>query len=172
MPCQKSHCSGRKCFFSFNTYILVFVFCYTSYLLAFTNPRKSVVSIINSVDMNLSKLWEIVEERGTWHGGVHWVTKSWPWLRDWTTKESQYHVFPMWKNSKRKQRHYFADKGPASQSCYFFPVVMYGCKSWTIKKAECQRIDAFELWCWRRLLRVPWNARRSNQCILKEISPE
>ena len=53
-----------------------------------------------------------------------------------------------------------------------FPVVMYGCESWTIKKAECQRMDAFELWCWRRLLRVPWTARRSNQSILKEISPE
>ena len=53
-----------------------------------------------------------------------------------------------------------------------FPIVMYGCESWTIKKAECQRSDAFELWCWRRLLRVPWTARRSNQSILKEISPE
>ena len=52
-----------------------------------------------------------------------------------------------------------------------FPVVMYGCESWTIKKAECQRIDAFELWCWRRLLRVSWPARRSNQSIMKEISP-
>ena len=51
------------------------------------------------------------------------------------------------------------------------PVVMYGCESWSVKKAECQRIDAFELWCWRRLLRVPWTARRSNQSILKEISP-
>ena len=54
----------------------------------------------------------------------------------------------------------------------FFPVVMHGCESWTVKKAERQRIDAFELWCWRRLLRVPWTARRSNQSILKEISPE
>ena len=53
-----------------------------------------------------------------------------------------------------------------------FQVVMYGCESWTVKKAECQRIDAFELWCWRRLLRIPWTARRSNQSILKEISPE
>ena len=53
-----------------------------------------------------------------------------------------------------------------------FPVVIYGCESWTIKKAECRRIDAFELWCWRRLLRVPWTVRRSNQSILKEISPE
>ena len=52
-----------------------------------------------------------------------------------------------------------------------FPVVMYGCESWAVEKAECQRIDAFELWCWRRLLRVPWTARRSNQSILKEISP-
>ena len=53
-----------------------------------------------------------------------------------------------------------------------FPVVMYGCKSWTVKKAECRIIDAFELWCWRRVLRVPWTARRSNQSIVKEISPE
>ena len=53
-----------------------------------------------------------------------------------------------------------------------FPIVMYGCESWTIKKAEHQKIDAFELWCWRRLLRVPWTARRSSQCLLKEISPE
>ena len=53
-----------------------------------------------------------------------------------------------------------------------FPVVMYGCESWTVRKAECQRIDAFELWCWRRLLRVPWTARRSNKSILKKINPE
>ena len=71
----------------------------------------------------------------------------------------------------KKQRHYFANKGPSSQG-YGFPVVMYGCESWAIKKAECQRIEAFELWCWKRLLRVPWTARRSNQSILKEIGPE
>ena len=53
-----------------------------------------------------------------------------------------------------------------------FPVVMYGCESWTVKKAECQRIDAFELWCWRRLLKVPWTRRRSNPSILREINPE
>ena len=53
-----------------------------------------------------------------------------------------------------------------------FPVVLYGCESWTVKKAECQRIDAFELWCWRRLLRVPWTARKSNQSILRGINPE
>ena len=61
----------------------------------------------------------------------------------------------------KKHRHYFANKG----------VVMYGCESWTVKKAECRRTDAFELWCWRRLLRVSWTARGSNQSILKEISP-
>ena len=53
-----------------------------------------------------------------------------------------------------------------------FPVVMYGCESWTVKKSECQRIDAFELWCWRRLLKVPWTARRSNQSVLRKINPE
>ena len=60
----------------------------------------------------------------------------------------------------------------SSQKLLVFPVVMYGCENWTIKKPECQRISAFELWCWRRLLRVPWTARRSNQYIVKEISPE
>ena len=70
----------------------------------------------------------------------------------------------------KEQRHYFANKGPSSQG-YGFPSIMYGCESWTIKKAEHQRIDAFELWCWRRLLRVPWTARRSNPSILKEIIP-
>ena len=72
----------------------------------------------------------------------------------------------------KQQRHYFADKGPSIQSYVFFTVVTYGCESWTIKKAEHRRIDAFELWGWRRLLRIPWTARRSNQSILKEISPE
>ena len=71
----------------------------------------------------------------------------------------------------KKQRHYFANKFPSSQSLVL-PVVMYGYESWTIKKAEHWRIDALELWCWRRLLRVPWTARSSNQSILKEISPE
>ena len=82
-----------------------------------------------------------------------------------------------WKNSYdkprqciKKQRHHFADKGLCSQS-YSFPVVMYGCESWTMEKAEHWRTDAFKLWCWRRLLRVPWTARRSNQSILKEINP-
>ena len=73
----------------------------------------------------------------------------------------------------KKQRHCFANKGAYSQSYgLVFPIVMYECESWTIKKAERRRIDAFKLWCWRRLLRVPWTTRRSNQSILKEISPE
>ena len=71
----------------------------------------------------------------------------------------------------KKQRCYFAHKGPSSQG-YGFPVVMYGCENWTVKKAECRRIDAFELWCWRRFLWIPWTARKSNQSILKQISPE
>ena len=69
----------------------------------------------------------------------------------------------------RKERYHFANKGPYSQSMVFL-VVVYECESWTIKKAEHQRIDAFELWCWRRLLRVPWTARRSNQSILIFLS--
>ena len=69
-----------------------------------------------------------------------------------------------------KSRRCFANKGPSSQG-YVLPVVMYGYESWTVKKDECQRIDAFKLWCWRRLLSIPWTARRFNQSILKEISP-
>ena len=79
-----------------------------------------------------------------------------------------------WKKPRqhiKKQRHSFANKGPSSQS-YVFTRVRYGCESWTIKKAEHWIIDAFEQWCLRRLLRVPWTARTSNQSILKEISPE
>ena len=72
----------------------------------------------------------------------------------------------------KRQRYYFANKDPSSQSYGFNSSHMYGCESWTIKKAECWRIDAFELCCWRRLWRVPWTARRSNQSILKEIDPE
>ena len=87
-------------------------------------------------------------------------------------------MFSLWKKSYdqprqhiKKQRLYFANKGQSSQS-YGFPVFMYGRESWTVKKAECQRIEAFDLWCWRRLLRVPWTAGRYNQLILKEISCE
>ena len=75
-------------------------------------------------------------------------------------------------NGKKKQRHYFVNQGPSGQGYFSFPVVMFGYESWTIKKAEHQRIDALELWCGRRLLRACWIARRSNQSILKEISLE
>jgi len=94
--------------------------------------------IIDSMDINLSKLWKLIRDRETWY------------IRS--------------KN-----------EGKLTKVCLVkavvFPPVMYGCESWTVKKAEHRRIDAFELWCWRRLLRVPWTARRSNQSFLKEISP-
>ena len=78
--------------------------------------------------------------------------------------------YPQLKQHIKKQRHYFANKGLLVKAMVF-PLVMYGCESWTIKKAEHQRIDAFELWCWIRFLRVPWTARRSNHSVLQEISP-
>ena len=95
------------------------------------------------------------------------------WLQPWNKKtltpwKESYDQFSV--DSILKSRHYFVNKGPSSQAMVF--PVMYGCESWTIKKAEHWRSDAFELWCWRRLLRVPWTARRSNQSSLKEISPE
>ena len=89
-------------------------------------------------------------------------SSSTPWKK--TYDQPRQHI--------KKQRHCFANKGPSSEGYSFFPVVRYKCESWTIKKTEPQRINAFELWCWRRLLRVPWTARRSDQSILKEISPE
>ena len=87
-------------------------------------------------------------------------------LKDTPLKES----YDQPRQHIEKQRHYFTNKGSLIKAVVF-PVVMYGCESWTIKKAECRRIDAFELWCWRRLLGVPRTARRSSQSILKEISP-
>ena len=75
------------------------------------------------------------------------------------------------RQHSKKQRHYFAKKVCVLKTMVF-PIVMYGCESWTIKKAEPRRIHAFELWCWRILLRVPWTTRRSNQSILREINPE
>ena len=83
-----------------------------------------------------------------------------PWKESYD--QPNYHI--------KKQRHYFTTKVHLVKAIVF-PVVMYGCESWTVKKAESQKTDAFELWCWRRLLRVPWTAGRSNQSILKEISP-
>ena len=95
------------------------------------------------------------------------------WLQPWNQK-----TFVPWEKSYdqprqhiKKWSHYFAHKGRLTKAMVF-PVVMYGCECWTVKKAERWRIDAFELWCWIRLLTVPWTARRSNQSILKEISPK
>ena len=82
----------------------------------------------------------------------------WPWKKSYD--QTRVHI--------KKQRHYFAEKVHLVKAMVF-PVVLYGCESRTIKKAECQRIDAFELWCWRRLFRVPWTSGRSNQSILREI---
>ena len=93
-----------------------------------------------------------------------------PSIRVFSNESTLRMRWPKYWQHIKKQRHYFTNKAPSSQS-YGFPVVIYGCKSWTIKKVELWRIDAFELWCWRRLLRVPWTARRSNQSVLKEISP-
>ena len=90
----------------------------------------------------------------------HEIKTLTPWKESY--EQSKQHI--------KKQRHYFANK-ICLVKAMVFPVVMYGCKSWTIKKAELGKIDAFELWCWRRLLRVPWTVRRSKQSILKEISP-
>ena len=93
------------------------------------------------------------------------------WLQPWNSR-----TLAPWKKSYdqhtqhiKKQRHYLPTKVHLVKAMVF-PIVMYGCESWTIKKVECQRIDAFERWCWRRLFRVPWTARRSNQSILKEIN--
>ena len=83
---------------------------------------------------------------------------------------STFNVYDLPRQHIEKQRHTLSTKVHLVKAMVF-PVVMYGCESWTIKKAEHRRINAFELWCWRRFLRVPWTARRSNQSILKEISP-
>ena len=101
---------------------------------------------------------------------IYWTPKSLQMvtaamkLKDACSLEKSYDQL---RQRIKKQRHYFANKGPSSQM--IFSVVIYGCESWTIKKAESQRADAFEVWCWRRLLRVPWTARRSNESVLKEI---
>ena len=118
-------------------------------------------------------------------GPITWEWKQWQTLFSWALKSLQrwlkpwnWETFAPWKKIYdqhrqhiKKQRHNFSDKDLSSKS-YCFSSSHVECESWTIKKAEHQRVDAFELWCWRRLLRVPWTARRSNQSILKEISPE
>ena len=104
--------------------------------------------------------WGLQNHCRWWPQPWNWKTLT-PWKKNYG--QPRQHV--------KKQRHYFANKGQSSQS-YSFSLVMYGCETWTIKKTKCWRIDAFELWCCRRLLRVPWTARRSNQSNIKEISPE
>ena len=89
-------------------------------------------------------------------------------LKDTPWKES----YAQPRKHIKKQRHYFANKGPSGQGYGFSSGHVCACEGWTLKKAECRKIDAFELWCWRRLLRVAWTARRSNQSILKEINCE
>ena len=103
---------------------------------------------------------------GLWNHCRWWVQ---PW--NWNTLTPWEKSYDQPRQHFKKQRHYFVNKFCLVKAMVF-PVVMYGCESWTIKKAEHRNIDAFELWCWRRFLRVPWTARRSNQSILKEISPE
>ena len=104
----------------------------------------------------------LVMDREVWRAAIHGVKRSRTRLSDWTELN--------WDRILKSRDITLSTKVPVVKAMVF-PVVMYGCENWTIKKAEGQRIDAFELWCWRRLLRVPWTARRSNQSILKEISP-
>ena len=105
-------------------------------------------------------------DRRAWQTTVLGVTKNWTWRLLLGRK------FVTNLDSISKSRDITLPAKAHLVKAMVFPVVMYGCESWTIKKAECRRIDAFELWCWRRLLRVPWTSRRSNQSILKEISPK
>ena len=124
--------------------------------------------ITYSMDMSLSELWELVMDREAWHAVIHGATES-----DMTDRLHSLLARKVMTNldSILKSRDITLPTKVRLVKPMVFPVVMYGCESWTVKKAEHRRIDAFELWCWRRLLRVPWTARRSNQSILKEISP-
>ena len=117
--------------------------------------------------------WQMERKWGRWQTVFSWAPKS---LQ--TVTAAMKFRLPPWKKIYdkprqhiKKQWHHLVYKGPDSQS-YGFSVIMYECECWTRKKAECWRIDTFELWCWKRLFRVPWSVRRSSQLILKEINPE